>query len=252
MKITALQTDIVWENVKANLTVYEQLLHNLPQTDLIVFPEMFATGFSVSNPHIAENMYGKSVQWLQEIAIEKQAATVASIPIIENRNLFNRLFFCFPNGNYQTYDKQKLFVYSGENQYFTAGQEDLIITYRGWKIKFLICFDLRFPYLSQNHCKNGNYDYDVLIYIANFPQSRSYHFKHLLIARAIENQAYVLGVNRIGKDGNNIAHNGLSMAVDFQGNILTQAQENQTQFLDLLLDKKSLQEYRIKFPFLED
>jgi len=250
MKITALQTDIIWENVTANLTACEQLLNHLPPTDLIVFPEMFSTGFSVGNPKIAETMDGKSVQWLQKTALEKQAAVVASIPILENEKRFNRLFFCSPDGNLQTYDKQKLFVYSSEDQYFTPGQKDLILTYRGWKIKFLICFDLRFPYLSQNYCKNGEYDYDVLIYIANFPQSRSHHFKHLLIARAIENQVYVLGVNRIGEDGNNIAHNGLSMIVDFQGNILNQAQENQTQILDITLDRKSLQEYRIKFPFL--
>ena len=250
MKITALQTDIIWENITANLTAYEQLLTDLPPTDLIVFPEMFSSGFSVNNPEIAETMNGKSVQWLQKTALQKQAAVVASIPILENGKLFNRLFFCFPDGNFQTYDKQKLFVYSGENQYFTAGQKDLIVIYQDWKIKLLICFDLRFPYLSQNHCKNGVYDYDLLIYVANWPQSRVHHFKQLLIARAIENQTYVLGVNRIGENGNRIAHNGLSSIIDFQGNILSQAEENQTQFLDQILDKKSLQEYRIKFPFL--
>lgn len=232
--------DIFWEAPKKNLLFLEKEIEKIPKnTDILILPEMFTSGFTTCTK-IAETMNGETIKWLKNIANSKNIAIIGSIPIKENNNYYNRLLFVHPNQTIETYDKRHLFSLGNENKNYTAGQEKIIITYKGWKITPFICYDLRFPVWSRN---NGAYD--VLIYIANWPKSRISHWKTLLKARAIENQSYTIGVNRIGTDGNNIKYNGKSAVYDSFGKKID---KNNTAFLY----KQHLIETRNKFPFLQD
>ena len=256
-QITIIQSDLVWENIDKNLEQFEtkiNLINN--NTDLIVLPEMFTTGFAVNRTQLAEEIDGKCFKWMQKMAKKKNTAIVGSIAIKENNNYYNRLYWVNPDGNYFQYDKRHLFRMAGEDHFFTAGNKRLIVEYKGWKFCPLICYDLRFPVWSRNkwNTKNNEYssEYDVLIYVANWPEVRSYPWKQLLIARAIENQCYVAGVNRIGLDGNKISHSGNSVVVNPRGELISTIIPNEEKIESVVLSKTYLSEFRQVFPVGKD
>jgi omega-amidase len=209
-------------------------------------PEMFSSGFTMNPKMVAEKMDGETISWLQHLAKAKNCAITGSLVIEESGNFYNRLVFVFPNGEIKTYDKRHLFTLAGEDKVYTAGTEKLIVEYKGFKICPLICYDLRFPVFARN-VEN----YDLLIYVANWPKPRVNAWDILLKARAVENMSYVIGVNRIGNDKNNLEYVGHSQAVDFLGNYLAEPKENEGIFI-VELDKEKLLETRSKLAFLED
>ena len=221
MKITIIQSDLVWEDKVANLARFDTHINNIQEsTDIVVLPEMFSTGFSMNTAALAESMDGKTIQWMSNHAQTLDAVVTGSLIIKENGQFYNRLIWMKPDGTFEQYDKRHLFgMGSGEDKHYTAGTERLIVTYKGWKICPLICYDLRFPVWSRN-----TVDYDVLIYTANWPEPRSFHWKTLLVARAIENQSYVIGVNRVGVDALGSLHSGDSCVINPYGTVeFTQA-----------------------------
>ncbi len=248
LNISIIQSDLVWKDVAANLASFDYDINQIQEDiDLIVLPEMFNTGFVVDPDDVAEEMEGISMQWMRKQSLKKHAVICGSLIIRENGKYYNRLFWMKPDGSFQHYDKRHLFSLGGEHEKFTGGTESLIVELNGWKIKPLVCYDLRFPVWSKNNYSNGNYDYDLLIYIANWPASRRDPWMSLLKARAIENQAYVIGVNRIGEDGNGLAHSGDSNIYDAKGQKIIQHQSN-TEFTEtILLSKKILYDFREKF-----
>ena len=243
LNITIVQSDLAWENTEANLENFSKKLNRLQNTDLIILPEMFNTGFSMNSKNLAEKTDGKSLKWLIILAKEKQSAVIASLIIEKNSQFFNRLYFIFPNGKYEYYNKRHLFRMANEHNYYTAGSKDLIVNYKGWRIKPLVCYDLRFPVWSRNKD-----NYDLLIYVANWPERRNEPWKILLKARAIENQAFVVGVNRIGTDGNNVIFSGDSAVINPKGEIIskTQAHEENVETVEINLDE--LNNFKEKFP----
>lgn len=242
--ITLVQSPLEWENIDSNLQHFDELLNTiLIQTDLVVLPEMFNTGFTMNAVEFAEKMGGKTHQWMQKKALQLKAVITGSIVIEENGNYFNRLLWVFPDGSTQTYDKRHLFRMGKEDEIYTAGQQRLIVKYKDWKICPLICYDLRFPVWS----RNVQNEYDLLIYVANWPTVRSYVWWGLLHSRAMENLAYVAGVNRVGKDGNNTPHSGDSALIDFAGKTIWTHTKEQKIYTHTL-SKKALQEYRSRFP----
>ncbi len=212
LDITMLQADITWEQPAANLEKYQKLLSGVGQSDLIVLPEMFTTGFTMNPGKMKETMDGPSVNWMRQIASKKNAAVTGTIIIEEAGNYYNRCLWVFPNGSVEWYDKHHLFTMAGEHVHYTPGTERLIVQHRGWRFCPLICYDLRFPVWSRN-----NEDYDVLIYMTNWPSARHHAWKCLLVARAIENQAYCIGVNRVGTDVFGKSHKGDSAFIDPKG-----------------------------------
>jgi predicted amidohydrolase len=248
LKVSIIQSDLVWKDVQSNLASFEFDIDQINEnTDLIVLPEMFNTGFVVDPEDVAEDMNGISLQWLKKQAQKKQAVICSSLIIQENKNYYNRLIWMNPNGSFQFYNKRHLFSLGGEHHKFTGGAENLIVELKGWKIKLLVCYDLRFPVWAKNNYINGVYDYDMLIYIANWPASRRDPWMSLLKARAIENQAYVIGVNRIGTDGTGLAHAGDSNIYDAKGKKLVQ-HLGDTEFAEtVMLSKSVLDNFREKF-----
>ena len=247
MKIALIQSPLVWENPKANRKYFENTIHSISESiDLIVLPEMFTSGFTMNATTVAETMSGETILWLKHLAKEKNCAITGSLVIEENENFFNRLFFVFPSGDIQCYDKRHLFALAGENESYKAGASKLIVNYKGFKICPLICYDLRFPVFSRNV-----EDYDILIYVANWPKSRINAWDILLKARAVENMCYVLGVNRVGIDNANLEYVGHSQAIDFLGNYILIPQQSEGVFI-IELDQNQLQETRKKLPFLND
>lgn len=246
LRATLIQTTLYWEDVSSNLEMLSEKISTVYETDLIVLPETFSTGFSM-NPDFAEEMNGKTVNWLAKTAAEKGCVIAGSVMIRESENFFNRLIWMKPDRTFFTYDKRHLFSLSDEPKFFTAGKERIVVELSGWKICPQICYDLRFPAWSRN--LHG--EYDVLLYVANWPERRAQAWKSLLVARAIENQAYVLGVNRIGMDGKNIAHNGDSMALDPLGNVLYHQTEEEA-VSTITLNYAELKKLREQLPFLKD
>lgn len=247
MKIVLIQTELSWENPIENKALLQEKINAISQyVDLIVLPEMFTSGFTMNPKNIAQSMQGEAISWLKETAKDKDCAITGSLVIEENDNYFNRLVFVFPSGEIQTYDKRHLFTLAGEDKVYTAGKEKLIVDYKGFKICPLICYDLRFPVFARNV-----EDYDVLIYVANWPKPRVNAWDILLKARAVENMSYVIGVNRIGLDENNHKYVGHSQAIDFLGNYLQEPQEIEGVFI-VELDKNELLETREKLNFLND
>ncbi|MFO8235944.1 MAG: amidohydrolase [Bacteroidales bacterium] len=248
MKVSIVQTDIAWENSDKNLEELSEKLKFLKQeTDLIVLPEMFTTGFSMNPEKLAENPNGITQQWMKNISKELHTAVLGSLIIKEKGNYYNRLICQLPDSKYYTYDKRHLFRMGEENDHYTAGKEKVIFKYKGWRIRPLICYDLRFPVWSRN--RN---DYDMLVYVANWPESRNHVWKNLLIARALENQVYVVGVNRIGTDGQQLSYSGDSMIIDPKGNLLSETVPYK-QFIDTKeLSLESLNAFRKKFPVAND
>ena len=247
MKIALIQTSLAWENPMENRSHLAQKITGfMEDVDLIVLPEMFSSGFTMNPKEVSESMQGETVSWLQHLAKAKNCAITGSLVIEEKGNYYNRLVFVFPNGDIKTYDKRHLFSLAGEDQFYKAGAEKLIVEYKGFKICPLVCYDLRFPVFSRN-VEN----YDVLLYVANWPKPRVNAWDILLKARAVENMSYVIGVNRIGTDDNNHEYVGHSQAVDFLGNYLLEPQEADSVFI-VKLDKAKLMETRSKLAFLND
>jgi predicted amidohydrolase len=247
LRITTVQADLHWENVEANLASISQKLEGLVgSTDLVLLPEMFTTGFSMNCAALAEPMDGKTVEWLREQAQWLGAVVTGSFIAAENGRFFNRLVWMRPDGGFDVYDKRHLFTLGNEHLHFTAGRQKLVTTWKGWKICPLICYDLRFPVWSRN-----TEGYDLLLYVANWPERRNHHWKQLLAARAIENQAYVAGVNRVGTDGNGLYHSGDTTVLDFSGKLLYQVSDAEDVFT-ARLSKEKLDAYRNDLPFIHD
>lgn len=221
------------------------------KTEIVVLPEMFSTGFSMRPEQLAETMEGETLQWMKRIASEKKIILTGSLIIKEKEKFFNRLIWMLPNGHYGIYDKRHRFAFAGEDQYYTAGDKRLIASVKGWKINLQVCYDLRFPVWSRQQSQEGEPEYDLLIYVANWPEKRITAWKTLVQARAIENQSYVVGVNRTGTDGNDINYSGGSMIVDPLGEILYHKKEEEDIFT-FTLTKDHLQTVREKFPFWKD
>ena len=249
MRITLIQDKIFWADKAANLQkTGEQLAALAGQTDLIVLPEMFSTGFCTGKIKLAETMDGETVQTLKSWAQKYKLAITGSFIATENDKIYNRAFFVFPTGDIETADKRHLFSVGGEHNHFSIGDKRMIVNYCGFNICVLVCYDVRFPVWS----RNVNNEYDLLVYSANFPQKRINEWDILLQARAIENQAYVCGVNRVGADGLGINYNGHSILIDFKANTILNFPEN-TKFIQTFdLQLEPLQRYREKFPVWKD
>ena len=247
MEIAIIQTKLVWENPKLNRIQFEYKINKISQAvDLIVLPEMFSTGFTMFPKDLAESMNGETVEWMQKIAKSKQTAICGSIIIIENSKYYNRFIFVHPNGEIETYDKRHLFSLAGEHEQYTQGTKKVIIQYKDWKICPQICYDLRFPVFSRNI-----EEYDLLIYVANWPKPRVTAWDALLKARAIENMSFVIGVNRIGLDVNKHEYIGHSSILDDLGNSIVEANEKDGVFF-ATLDKSKMIQTRQKLNFLSD
>ncbi len=253
LKLALIQANLFWEDTEKNLAAFEIKIHAVEEgTDLIVLPEMFNTGFSINPEKISEESLGNTFSWMQQMAKQKNAAVTGSVVTRENDNYFNRLYWVFPDGTYRQYNKKHLFRLGKEWQVFSAGSQKTIVEYKGWKICPLICYDLRFPVWSKNCMIDGKFGYDLLIYVANWPKVRNYVWKHLLIARALENQAYVVGVNRVGSDGNSIKHTGDSMVLNAAGEIQAQAKPFKEEILSTVISKTGLEAFREQFRFSLD
>lgn len=270
LTITTIQTNLVWENKAANLQLLEKKISELEEkTEIVVLPEMFSTGFSMQPQALAETMEGETVQWMKEVSAKNKIILTGSLIIEEKGDYYNRLIWMLPNGQFGYYDKRHLFAFAEEDKYYTAGNKRLVASVKGWKINLQVCYDLRFPVwarnriqepkppveeglLSQgNEASNIGLEYDILIYVANWPERRAHAWKTLLCARAIENQCYVIGVNRVGRDGNNINHSGNSLVIDPLGEVLYHMADEEDIFT-ITLHKEHLNEVRAKFPFWKD
>ncbi|MBK7434231.1 MAG: amidohydrolase [Chitinophagaceae bacterium] len=252
LTISLIQTNIFWEEKATNLRLLEEKIGRIEQkTEIVVLPEMFSTGFSMNAAALAENMEGETVQWMKRVSRENGVVLTGSLIIEEEGRYYNRLIWMLPNGQSGHYDKRHLFAYGGEDSHYSPGNKRLIASVKGWKINLLVCYDLRFPVWARQQSAGGEPEYDVLIYVANWPERRSHAWKTLLCARAIENQSYVVGVNRVGNDGNNIYHSGNSLVIDPLGQVLYHMADEEDVFT-ITLQKEMLQETREKFPFLKD
>jgi len=290
LSITLIQPDLYWEDKAANLEHFETLIGGIKErTQLVVLPEMFSTGFSMRPADLAENMDGPTVAWMKKMAAQKKIILTGSLIIEEEGHYYNRLIWMLPNGQYGTYDKRHRFAYAGEDEQYTPGHRRLIASVNGWKVNLLVCYDLRFPVWSRQQIQELPVpqqspvppppassdpttssstlatipsptpqsappiapEYDLLVYVANWPERRSHAWKTLLQARAIENQVYVVGVNRVGNDGNNIYHSGDSMVIDPLGEVLYHAHKEESVFT-CTLQREKLEEVRTRLPFWKD
>ena len=248
LKVSAIQTYLQWESIDENLKDFEELISQISDTvDLIVLPEMFSTGFTMQPSRVAESMNDKTVQWMKSIAKKRNTALVGSLVIKQNDKYFNRCVFVHPNGTLETYDKRHTFTLAGEHKVYTAGKKNLTVNYRGWKICPLICYDLRFPVWSRN-----TQDYDILIYMANWPKPRINAWDILLKARAVENMSYTIGINRVGADENKYEYSGHSKFIDCLGNVIDEIEESKEGIMTCNLKKSSQDEIRNKLNFLND
>ena len=248
LKITIIQSELHWENAESNLVMFSEKIQNIEdKTDLIVLPEMFTTGFSMNAENLAEPNDGETFKWMVSEAKKNNCAITGSVIISENGNFYNRLFFVFPDGSFQKYDKKHTFTLAKENETYSAGTERLTVNYKGWKICPLVCYDLRFPVWARN-----TVDYDVLIYVANWPKVRTLAWDTLLRARAIENMAYCIGVNRVGFDGNDHEYIGHSAVYDVLGKQISTA-NFETEFTKTVtLEKENIENNRKHLQFLND
>jgi omega-amidase len=284
LTITTIQSNLHWEDKTANLQMFEEKIRQMQQkTELVILPEMFSTGFSMQTEKLAEKMDGTTITWMKKLSAEKKIILTGSLIIEDEGNYYNRLVWMLPNGQYGFYDKRHLFAYGQEDQHYTPGNKRLIASVKGWKINLQVCYDLRFPVWSRQKpdattladlvaseleakdfplppTEEGGAsvvapdlvpEYDVLVYVANWPERRNHAWKTLLQARAIENQCYVVGVNRVGNDGNGLYHSGDSMIVDAMGAVLYTKPAEEDIFT-ITLQKESLDETRNKLPFLKD
>ncbi len=248
LKIALIQADLVWENPIQNRINFSEKINSVSEAvDFIILPEMFTSGFTMNASIVAETMDGKTISWLKKMANEKQTAIIGSLVVSENDNFYNRLVCVEPSGNITHYDKRHTFTLAGEHKVYTAGTEKVIFNYKGWKIRPLICYDLRFPVWARNV-----EDYDLLLYVANWPKARINAWDALLKARAIENMAYCIGVNRVGLDGNNYEYSGHSASYNVLGNRMDSIAENKEATEIVTLVKDHIKKYREKLNFLND
>lgn len=246
MDIILLQSEIKWKEPATNRTHIEQLLSDHSSADLILFPEMFTTGFCMTPKDVAEKADTETLQWMQKLAKDKNAAIAGSVATEENGKYYNRLYFVKPNGEYTTYDKKHLFTYSGEHKEYLPGNERVIVEHNGLRILLQICYDLRFPVFSRN---KG--DYDMILYVANWPTSRLYAWDTLLHARAIENQCYVAGVNCTGHDPSN-KYSGGTTLIDYMGQPIVTAEPYKEDVISASINIEDLKKFRESFPALND
>ena len=248
LNIALVQTELTWENPEKNRAdLAEKINAIVDPVDLIVLPEMFPTGFTMNPAHVAETMEGKSISWMKALAVKKQAAITGSMPIREAGQYYNRLIFAHPNGTIEHYDKRHTFTLAGEDKVYSAGDKKIMVNYKGWKICPLICYDLRFPVWSRNV-----HNYDLLIYVAVWPASRMAAWDALLKARAIENMSYCVGVNIVGKDGNQHDYAGHSAAYDVMGERIDTIPIGKETVEVVSLKKEVITKNRSQFNFLAD
>ncbi|CAL2079444.1 Omega-amidase YafV [Tenacibaculum sp. 190524A05c] len=248
LNISLLQADLSWENPKENLSFFSSQIEQISNdVDLIVLPEMFTTGFSMNASKLAEEVNGNTVNWMKDIAKTKNSSVVGSVIITEENQYYNRLFFVFPSGEFEYYDKKHTFTLAKEHETYSSGTQKLLVEYKGWKICPLICYDLRFPVWARNV-----EDYDLLLYVASWPEKRISAWDALLKARAIENMSYTIGVNRIGKDGNDYAYVGHSIIVDCLGEALSKEKNETAEIISVQIHKNTQEEVRNKLGFLKD
>lgn len=246
LKVALIQSHLEWENPNANRNMLAEKIAAVPDdTDLVVLPEMFTTGFTMNPQNIAPSEGKTTVEWMQTIAMERNVALLGSVAIQEDNKYFNRLYFVYPDGEVISYDKKHTFTFAGEDKVYQAGNERLTLMYKNFKICPLICYDLRFPVWARN-----TVDYDLLVYVANWPKPRTAAWDTLLQARAIENMAYCIGVNRIGKDGLGYEYSGHSAVYDTLGKQLVFSEEEEIVYTEL--DKKHIEICRNKLKFLDD
>lgn len=243
LRISLVQADIAWEDTAANLAHFSELLQQLPNTDIVVLPEMFSTAFSSNAIELAETVHGATLTAVRQWADHYQCAFVGSFIAQENNRYYNRGFFVQPDGTTHFYDKRHLF-FGGEETYFTAGNKNTIVAYKGWNIALSICYDLRFPVWL----RNDQLKYDILMVVAEWPTNRQYIFEHLLVARAIENQAYVCACNRIGKDGNHLQYCGGSQVIDYRGRVIERLTDHAEEIKTVVIEKYPLESMREKAP----
>ena len=248
LNIVGIQADLSWENPIENRAFFEEQINSLSEnTDLVVLPEMFTTGFTMNPEKVAEKMNGETISWMQKMASKKQVAITGSLVIEDNNNYYNRLVFVHPSGEIETYDKRHSFTLAGEDKVYNSGDKILIATYKGWRICPLICYDLRFPVWARN-----TENYDLLIFMANWPVTRIKAWDTLLKARAIENMSYTIGINRTGKDANNYEYSGNSLLIDYLGEELATLPKNEVGILKATFVKSDQKKIREKLGFLND
>ncbi|RNC87831.1 MAG: amidohydrolase [Winogradskyella sp.] len=248
LKIALIQSDLDWENPKQNRENFNEKINSISnEVDLIVLPEMFTSGFTMNAESVAESVDGETITWLINLATEKQSAIVGSLVINENDNYYNRLVFVYPTGEIKSYNKKHTFTLAGEHKVYTAGEERVLLEYKGWKICPLICYDLRFPVWARN-----TDDYDLLLYVANWPKPRINAWDALLKARAIENMSYCIGVNRVGVDGTGHEYPGHSACYDVLGKKISNLEPNKEQIDIITLEKSAITKYRNTLNFLKD
>ncbi|MGD9189458.1 MAG: amidohydrolase [Desulfobacteraceae bacterium] len=248
LKVTLIQADLDWEKIEANLEMFDASIDAIAEPcDLIVLPEMFSTGFSMSAETLAEPMSGKAVTWMQAKAQASKTVITGSLIIGQSDKFYNRLVWARPDGSLATYDKKHLFRYADEDSVYTAGGERITMDLKGWRVRPFICYDLRFPIW----CRNLDLAYDLALFVANWPARRSAHWRKLLVARAIENQSYVIGVNRVGIDGNGHAYDGASAIINPLGEAVFEGTDKAiTQ--TATLSYRQLADYRKAFPAWKD
>lgn len=256
LTITIIQTSLHWEDKKANLEMLGQKVRSIiGRTEVVLLPEMFSTGFSMRPNELAETMEGATVQWMKQLAAEKRIILAGSLIISESGQFYNRLIWVIPDGSVGYYDKRHLFAYAGEDEHYSSGVRRLIASVKGWRINLQVCYDLRFPVWARQSPAGagvqGEPEYDMLVYVANWPEKRVHAWKTLLQARAIENQSFVVGVNRVGDDGNGIHYSGESMIVDPMGKVLYTKKDEEDIFT-ITLEKQPLHDTREMLPFLRD
>lgn len=260
LRVSLVQGNTRWHDPEANLSYYGELISSLRnKTDVIILPETFTSGFSNESINQAESMEGKAVQWMRQQTQQLNAAVCGSVQLRAKKSngeegVFNRMLFITPDQQIHTYDKRHLFRYANEHQRYAAGKERITVEWKGWRICPLVCYDLRFPVFSRNRYnveQSDGLDYDLLIYVANWPQARAYAWKSLLRARAIENLCYVAAVNRVGTDGNNLSYAGDSVVLDFLGQPMSECGSEET-VATRTLDRQLLLQHRQNFPAMLD
>jgi omega-amidase len=248
LTIALIQSDLHWESPAANRAMFEEKIWQLDRAvDVVVLPEMFTTGFTMNAKVMAEPMNLHTFKWMKQMAAHTHAAVCGSYIVQEEGRFYNRFLWMNPDGTFLHYDKKHLFRMAGEHEVYDSGEEQLIVNYKGWKLCPLVCYDLRFPVWS----RNVDNAYDVLLYVANWPEARVHAWNTLLKARAIENSAYTIGVNRLGEDGLQIPYSGHSVAVDFKGEYLLNMHQEET-IGYVTLSAQELAHYREKFPSWKD
>ena len=248
LRVIGIQANLVWENAEKNRLFFQKIIDALTDdVDLIVLPEMFSTGFSMHPSLLAEEMNGTTISWMKKIAKQKDTAIIGSLIIKENDKFYNRSVFVHPTEKVDIYDKRHSFSLAGEDKVYTSGSKRIIIDYKGWKICPLICYDLRFPVWSRN-----TENFDILLFMANWPVPRIKAWNTLLKARAIENMCYVVGVNRVGEDTNKYQYSGNSVIVDYFGDEIATLKDSEAGIVTAVLHKENQDKARKKLPFLND